>query len=53
MGPMPGLIDMHTHVADGHGQTDDPAEPLKQRGGDDPEGRRDGAYLAFRLYDGA
>lgn len=26
---LPGLIDMHTHVADGHGQTDDPAEPLK------------------------
>lgn len=26
---LPGLIDMHTHVADGYGQTDDPAEPLK------------------------
>jgi len=26
---LPGLIDMHTHIADGHGQTDDPAEPLK------------------------
>ena len=26
---LPGLIDMHTHVADGMGQTDDPAEPLK------------------------
>ena len=26
---LPGLIDMHTHVADGHGQSDDPAEPLK------------------------
>ena len=26
---LPGLIDMHTHVADGIGQTDDPAEPLK------------------------
>jgi imidazolonepropionase-like amidohydrolase len=24
----PGLIDMHTHVADGYGQGDDPAEPL-------------------------
>ena len=28
---LPGLIDMHTHVADGIGQTDDPAEPLKHR----------------------
>lgn len=26
---LPGLIDLHTHVADGIGQTDDPAEPLK------------------------
>lgn len=26
---LPGLIDMHTHVADGYGQTDDPAEALK------------------------
>ena len=26
---LPGLIDMHTHVADGYGQGDDPAEPLK------------------------
>jgi imidazolonepropionase-like amidohydrolase len=26
---LPGLIDLHTHIADGHGQTDDPAEPLK------------------------
>lgn len=26
---LPGLIDMHTHVADGFGQTNDPAEPLK------------------------
>jgi imidazolonepropionase-like amidohydrolase len=26
---MPGLIDLHTHIADGIGQTDDPAEPLK------------------------
>ena len=26
---LPGLIDMHTHVADGHGQSNDPAEPLK------------------------
>ncbi len=26
---LPGLIDMHTHVADGFGQTDDPAEALK------------------------
>jgi imidazolonepropionase-like amidohydrolase len=25
---LPGLIDMHTHVADGYGQGDDPAEPL-------------------------
>jgi len=28
---LPGLIDMHTHVADGLGQTNDPAEPLKHR----------------------
>ncbi len=28
---LPGLIDLHTHVADGHGQTNDPAEPLKHR----------------------
>jgi len=26
---VPGLIDLHTHVADGYGQTDDPAEALK------------------------
>jgi imidazolonepropionase-like amidohydrolase len=26
---IPGLIDLHTHVADGYGQTDDPAEALK------------------------
>lgn len=26
---MPGLIDLHTHVADGFGQGDDPAEPLR------------------------
>ena len=26
---LPGLIDLHTHVADGIGQTNDPAEPLK------------------------
>lgn len=26
---LPGLIDLHTHVADGYGQTDVPAEPLK------------------------
>jgi len=25
---LPGLIDLHTHVADGYGQGDDPAEPL-------------------------
>jgi imidazolonepropionase-like amidohydrolase len=30
---LPGLIDMHTHVADGYGQTDDPAEPLKHSEG--------------------
>jgi imidazolonepropionase-like amidohydrolase len=26
---LPGLIDLHTHVADGFGQTEDPAEALK------------------------
>ena len=26
---LPGLIDMHTHIADGYGATDDPAEALK------------------------
>ena len=26
---VPGLIDLHTHVADGYGQSNDPAEPLK------------------------
>lgn len=26
---MPGLIDLHTHVADGFGSSSDPAEPLK------------------------
>ncbi len=25
---LPGLIDLHTHVSDGYGQGDDPAEPL-------------------------
>lgn len=28
---LPGLIDLHTHVADGFGETSDPAEPLKHR----------------------
>ena len=26
---IPGLIDLHTHIADGYGQSSDPAEPLK------------------------
>lgn len=26
---LPGLIDMHTHLSDGYGETNDPAEPLK------------------------
>ena len=26
---LPGLLDMHTHLADGYGETNDPAEPLK------------------------
>ena len=26
---MPGLIDLHTHLADGYGSSSDPAEPLK------------------------
>ncbi len=26
---LPGLIDLHTHIADGFGQSNDPAEPLK------------------------
>ena len=30
---LPGLIDLHTHVADGYGQSDDPAEPLKHSEG--------------------
>lgn len=28
---LPGLVDMHTHVADGFGQDSDPAEPLRRR----------------------
>jgi imidazolonepropionase-like amidohydrolase len=28
---LPGLIDLHTHIADGIGQTNDPAEPLKHK----------------------
>ena len=31
---LPGLIDMHTHVADGFGQSSDPAEPLKHGPGE-------------------
>jgi len=31
---LPGLIDMHTHVADGFGQSSDPAEPLKHSAGE-------------------
>jgi len=31
---LPGLIDMHTHVADGFGQSNDPAEPLKHSAGE-------------------
>jgi len=31
---LPGLIDLHTHVADGFGQTDDPAEALKHSEGE-------------------
>jgi len=30
---LPGLIDLHTHVADGYGNSDDPAEPLKHSEG--------------------
>src|SRR2546423_11017030 len=26
---LPGLIDLHTHLADGYGESSDPAEPLK------------------------
>src|SRR4029450_2395640 len=29
---LPGLIDMHTHLADGYGETSDPAEALKHSG---------------------
>jgi len=31
---LPGLIDLHTHLADGFGQTDDPAEALKHSEGE-------------------
>ncbi|MCL6739686.1 amidohydrolase family protein [Sphingomonas sp. RB56-2] len=31
---LPGLIDLHTHVADGYGNSDDPAEPLKHSEGE-------------------
>jgi imidazolonepropionase-like amidohydrolase len=31
---LPGLIDMHTHVADGYGEGEDPAEPLKHSAAD-------------------
>jgi imidazolonepropionase-like amidohydrolase len=31
---LPGLIDLHTHVADGFGQTNDPAEALKHAEGE-------------------
>ena len=31
---MPGLIDLHTHIADGYGETSDPAEPLKHSAAD-------------------
>lgn len=31
---LPGLIDLHTHVADGFGQSSDPAEPLKHSEGE-------------------
>ncbi|MEW5686601.1 MAG: amidohydrolase family protein [Pseudomonadota bacterium] len=31
---LPGLIDLHTHVADGFGQTEDPAEALKHTEGE-------------------
>jgi len=31
---LPGLIDLHTHVADGFGQTEDPAEALKHSEGE-------------------
>src|SRR4030095_8211414 len=30
---LPGLIDLHTHVADGYGQTDGQAEPLQHSSG--------------------
>jgi imidazolonepropionase-like amidohydrolase len=31
---LPGLIDLHTHLADGFGQTEDPAEALKHSEGE-------------------
>lgn len=31
---LPGLIDMHTHIADGFGETSDPAEPLRHSEGE-------------------
>lgn len=31
---LPGLIDLHTHVADGFGQSNDPTEPLKHGAGE-------------------
>jgi imidazolonepropionase-like amidohydrolase len=31
---LPGLIDLHTHVADGYAETSDPAEPLKHSAAD-------------------
>jgi imidazolonepropionase-like amidohydrolase len=31
---LPGLIDLHTHIADGFGETNDPAEPLKHSEGE-------------------
>ena len=49
---LPGLIDLHTHVADGYGQSRRSGRAAEaQRGGDHPQGRRDGAHHApFRLH---
>ncbi|MFZ4688329.1 MAG: amidohydrolase family protein [Polymorphobacter sp.] len=40
---LPGLIDMHTHIADGFGQDSDPAEPL----------RRSESTVAFKAVEAA
>lgn len=45
---LPGLIDLHTHVADGFGQSNDPAAPLKHGPGETALKGAEAAWIMLR-----